>query len=131
MLVALDWFLLLFHSAFTLFNLTGWMFRKTRRAHLVAVLLTAASWLVLGAFYGWGYCFLTDWHWRVLYALGERPPRSYIKYLLDRITGLDWNAALVDAGTGIAFAVVFVLSIVLNLRDRRNSLDAKRAQSES
>jgi len=44
---------------------------KTRKANLILLLLTGLSWFGLGIFYGWGYCPLTDWHWKVLRELGE------------------------------------------------------------
>ena len=52
----LNIFFFVFHSVFTLFNITGWAFRKTRKWHLITMLLTAASWFILGIWYGWGYC---------------------------------------------------------------------------
>lgn len=117
---ALDIFFFVFHSVFILFILTGWTWRKTRRAHLVAVLATAFSWFFLGIWFGFGYCPCTHWHWYVRMALGDSAlPSSYIKFLIDRATGLDANAALVDTITVAAFVAAFVLSLWLNLRDRR------------
>ena len=51
-------------------------------------------------------------------------PNSYIKFLLDTLTGLDWNETLVDVGTGIAFGVALTISIVLNIADYRKKLKA-------
>ena len=65
MLSFLDVLLTVFHLTLTLFNLTGWILKKTRKLHLVVLMVTAASWFVLGIWYGWGYCPLTDWHWQV------------------------------------------------------------------
>ena len=84
----LDFFFLIFHAIVTLFNLLGWIWKKTRKANIILLLLTAFAWFGLGVFYGIGYCPLTDWHWKVLEKLGENNlPYSYIKYLIDRITG--------------------------------------------
>ena len=122
MYAALDVFFVVFHSALVVFNLTGWIWRRTRRLHLVTISLTIASWVVLGAFYGWGYCPCTDWHWDVKRRLGETDlPVSYVKYYLDRWTGIAWDAGVVDAlvlGLGVA---AFVASVVVNVRDRRRS----------
>lgn len=114
----LDIFFLVFHSVFTLFNMTGWIWKKTRKAHLVTVLLTACSWFVLGIWYGWGYCFCTDWHWQVRAALG-RPIRSdsYIHFLILELTGFNPPPHLVDAVTLAVFIGCAVLSIGLNLKD--------------
>ncbi|MBT3271653.1 MAG: DUF2784 family protein, partial [Spirochaetales bacterium] len=54
----------MFHSCVIIFNLTGWIWRKTRIPHLILIGLTAFSWFVLGIWYGFGYCPSTDWHWR-------------------------------------------------------------------
>lgn len=96
----LDIFFTVFHTALVLFILFGWIWRRTRKAHLIIVLLTAGSWILLGFFYGFGYCPFTDWHFRVLEELGfTNLPSSYISFLVTRITGLRPNQAAVDAFT--------------------------------
>lgn len=123
MLVALDYFLLALHTGLILFNLFGWVWRPTRPYHLACATLTLGSWIVLGFWFGLGYCPLTDWHWRVREALGDSDlPPSYLKFLLDRVTGLDANARLVDAAAVTSMVVVFPLSIALNVRDFRRWL---------
>mgnify|MGYP001495053211 CR=1 FL=1 len=113
----LDVFFTLLHLLIIGFNLLGWIWKGTRRLHLYSVLITAASWLVLGIWYGIGYCPITDWQWRVKTELGERNlPNSFIKYQVDRLTGINSDSAVIDAATGITFAVVTVLSVYLNLR---------------
>lgn len=116
----LDTFFLVFHTALIGFNLTGWIWRRTRRAHLVVIGATLLSWVGLGAVYGWGYCPCTDWHWQVKRRLGETDlPASYVKYYLDAWTGLAWDPFVVDvlvAGLGIG---AFVVSVALNVRDAR------------
>lgn len=120
MLLFLDYFFLVFHAMFTLFNITGWMFRPLRRIHLAAVILTAFSWGVLGFFRGWGYCPLTDWHWQVRAELGEPiTSYSYIHFLILEITGINLNPLLVDILTLIIFISVFALSIIVNIKDFR------------
>jgi hypothetical protein len=116
---ALDIFFFVFHSAFILFILTGWAWKRTRLAHLVAVGLTALSWFGLGIWYGFGYCPFTDWHWQVRYALGYLDlPSSYIKFFIDTLTAWDVNAMLVDIITVAALILASGSSIYLNLRDR-------------
>ena len=118
----LDIFFVVFHSLVVLFNLAGWIWKRTRFANLVLLLLTGFSWLFIGLIVGsLGYCPLTDWHFRVLTKLGHSDlPSSYIKYLADRITGLDFNASLVDKITLFAFISALVLSVFLNIRDWKN-----------
>ena len=114
----LNYFFFIFHTVFTLFNITGWLFRKTRKWNLVTLLLTAFSWFVLGIWYGWGYCFCTDWHWDVRQHLGYHDQRrSYIHFLLQKLTSIDFNEQLVGNVTLIVFLVSLVMSLWLNARD--------------
>ena len=112
----LDLFFLLFHSAIVLFNLFGWIWKRTLKWNLVTLLLTGGSWFILGIFYGMGYCPLTDWHFQVLRHLGNQElPNSYMKYIGDRITGLDFDAALVDTLTLVCFLAALSVSLTLNV----------------
>ena len=114
----LDIFFVLFHTSLIFFNLFGWIWRKTRILNLILLGLTGASWLFLGLIVGTlGYCPLTDWHFNVLNKLGESGlPSSYVKYLADRLTGLDLNPSLVDHITLYAFLTALIISLVLNIR---------------
>ncbi len=114
----LDIFFVVFHSFLILFNLFGWIWRRTRIWNLVTLLLTGASWVLLGRIVGVpGYCPLTDWHFTVLERLGRTDlPNSYVKYLADRITGLDFNSATVDKVTLYSFLTALIISLVLNIR---------------
>jgi len=113
-----DIFFVIFHSSLIIFNLFGWIWIKTRIWNLVTLILTGASWLFLGLIVGTlGYCPLTEWHFNVLTKLGETDlPTSYIKYLTDRISGLDVSASLVDKVTLFAFIAALAISIILNIR---------------
>lgn len=116
----LDVFFAVFHLSLVVFNLTGWIWAKTRRLHLVVIGLTVASWFGLGAVYGWGYCPSTDWHWDVKRRLGETDlPNSYVTYYLDRLTGMSWDAVLVDVAVAVVGLAALALSIWMNWRDRR------------
>jgi len=115
----LDLFFVVFHTTLTLFNMLGWIWKKTRLLNLITLSLTGVSWLFLGWIVGTpGYCPLTDWHFSVLEKLGKTElPNSYIKYLADRLTGLNFNPDLVDIITLIVFLAAFLLSLFFNLRD--------------
>lgn len=116
----LNIFFFVFHTAFTLFNIVGWAFPKTRKLHLATILLTAFSWFVLGIWYGWGYCACTDWHWDAREALGYHDrSNSYIYFLLLHLTGKDFNKQLVDTATLSIFLLTAVLSVWLNIGDRK------------
>jgi len=115
----LDIFFVVFHTSVILFNLFGWIWRKTRKYNLILLVITGASWLILGLIVGTlGYCPLTDWHFDVLEKLGETDlPTSYVKYLADRLTGLDFDSSLVDKVTLYTFLAALGLSLFLNIRD--------------
>ena len=116
----LNIFFFVFHTVWMLFNCVGWTWRRTRPLHLTTILLTAFSWFALGIRYGWGYCLCTDWHWQVREALGIRDDsHSYTHLLIHVLTGLDPSPLVTDILTGGVFAVTALLSIALNLRDRR------------
>ncbi|HBH22291.1 MAG TPA: DUF2784 domain-containing protein [Cytophagales bacterium] len=97
------------------FNLLGWIWIKTRKLHLISVGLTLGSWLILGIWYGLGYCFLTDWHWQVKRQLGQMNlPNSFITFLLNDQLGFQLSPSIVDLWTGILFSVVVLISLYLN-----------------
>jgi len=115
----IDIFFVLFHSSLILFNVLGWIWKRTRIWNLITLGLTGASWFILGLIIGVpGYCPFTDWHFTILEKLGETNlPNSYIKYLADRLTGLDINPSLVDNVTLYTFISATVISLFLNIRD--------------
>ena len=122
MYVFLDHFLFIFHTAFTLFALVGWLWRKTRKLHLLVILLTATSWFVFGIWKGLGYCFLTDWHWDIKRALGQQDlPRSYIKYMVDQLLGTNIAPQLAEVMAGTGLAIATLGTAVLNFLDWRKS----------
>ena len=83
------------------------------------MILTALSWFVLGIWYGFGYCACTDWHWDVREQLGYHDQqRSYIHFLIVKLTGIDVDAGLVDTVTLVVFVACFLLTIILNIKDR-------------
>jgi Protein of Unknown function (DUF2784) len=109
------------HVAIIVFSLTGWIFSQTRKLHLIVLIATILSWIGLGIFFGWGYCFWTDWHWQVRDLLGKEHPGSYIKLLADSLTGREWNARLVDLITVLVFGIVLVISVYVNFRNQRRA----------
>jgi hypothetical protein len=129
MLEALDIFYTFLHLAIVFFNLFGWIWKKTRKAHLVLMSLTLLSWFVLGIWKGWGYCPITEWQWDIKEKLGETNlPNSFIKYFADKISGQDIQASFVDSVTLISFITVVLITIYVNFiyRKRRNKLQVKQ-----
>jgi len=114
----LNIFFFVFHSSLIIFNLFGWIWKKTRLANLIVILLTAFSWTILGIWYGFGFCPCTDWHWQVREKLGYFDmPSSYTKFLIDSLTGLDVKETLVDTLAVILLALALVASVFTNVRD--------------
>ena len=113
----LDIFFTVFHTCLVFFNLFGWIWKKARRLNLICLLLTGASWVILGIFYGFGYCPLTDWHFNILMKLGYTDlPNSYLSFLFTRLTRLQIDQSLVDAFTMWGLIIALMISLYLNFR---------------
>ncbi|MDO8967419.1 DUF2784 domain-containing protein [Algoriphagus sp.] len=117
----LDIFFFAFHTIFILFNIFGWLVPRWRMLNLLTLSLTAFSWFILGIWYGWGYCFCTDWHWEVRELLGyQNLSDSYIHFLILKLTGINLPPHLVDTGTALVFFSALFCSIYLNVKNWRN-----------
>ena len=114
----------IFHSAFILFVLFGWIHPRTQRIHQFALLFTLIAWLLIGWYVGTiGYCPLTDWQWDIKRQLGERNlPSSFTEYVGEKLTGLDLNKTYVDIVTaaGLAFGVIMAVIKYVQSRIRRS-----------
>ena len=114
----LNLFFFVFHTSIILFILFGWIWRKTRKANLALILLTAFSWFILGIWYGYGYCPCTDWHWNVRMKLGIYDmASSYVEFLIETFTGWDVSRKFVDVIALIFLVAAFLASITTNFRD--------------
>ena len=110
----LDMLLHAAHLSLITFALLGWLSRRLLPFHLFFIAVIWASWIGLGLYVGhMGYCVLTDWQWRVKWALGERGlPSSYIEYFLWSLRPEDIDDALVSNVTAVVFTAVTVASMV-------------------
>ncbi|MEA2004922.1 MAG: DUF2784 family protein [Acidobacteriota bacterium] len=114
----LDKFFFVFHSTWIIFNLFGWMWKKTRLANLITLSLTAFSWFILGIWYGYGFCPSTEWHWQVRIKLGIYDmPSSYLKFLIDSMTGLNISEGAVNIFAFVFLVLAFSVSIMINIKD--------------
>jgi hypothetical protein len=117
-----DKFFYIFHVALIIFNMFGWIPKSLRRWNLVTLLVTAFSWIVLGIFYGLGYCFLTDWHWQVREKLGyATDSNSYIHFLLTQLTPLSLEEGVVELFTAVFFFLALLISVYVNTRSARKN----------
>jgi hypothetical protein len=122
----LNIFFFIFHTSIVLLFIFGWMWKKTRLANLVLIVLTALSWVILGIWYGYGYCPCTDWHWQVRRELGIYDSQtSYLEFLFEELTGIDISRALVDKVAAVALVLILCLSVGLNIRDFRKRKSEK------
>lgn len=117
MLVLLDNAFFAFHTLLIVFNMTGWAFRRTRLLHLVTMAATAFSWFVLGAFYGWGYCICTHWHFLVRRQLGYHDQETNYVQLLAKRVGLPLTPLESERIAWIVFALILVAMAVVWTRD--------------
>ncbi|HHP7241564.1 MAG TPA: DUF2784 family protein [Cyclobacteriaceae bacterium] len=114
----LDVLLFISHCVIIAINLFAWIFPKTRRLHLITTSCTLVSWILLGFFYGWGYCFLTDWHWQIKFELGEyNLPNSFITYLINNVMNLNIKTSVIDKLMLITFIPIIFISIYLNIKE--------------
>ena len=121
MLPFLDTFIGVIHVLLILACLLGWMFARTRRAHLVLMGVVVGCWFLLGLKYGIGYCPLTDWHWQVKGQLGEGPlPHSFIKYIWDKIFPTPISPKAVDWLTFAAFFISLAAALYLKFTRKTN-----------
>jgi len=117
LIIIADIFFTIFHTFLIIFNITGWIFKKTRLINFISLFLTGISWSILGIFYGFGYCPLTDWHFTILNKLGyNNLPDSYISFLILRILSIRVNQNLVDFLTLLFFLISFTISFILNFK---------------
>ena len=110
-----------FHVLLIVACLIGWIFPRTRKAHLILMGVVVGCWFLLGLKYGIGYCPLTDWHWQVKQKLGEGSlPNSFIKYLWDHIFTTSISPKAADILTFGAFFVSLIPALYLNWVGKTN-----------
>ena len=122
MLHYLDILFTIIHVLLILFVLFGWIWKRLRRVHFILIVLIVLNWFVLGIWFGWGYCVITDVHWNIKEQLGESGlPDSFVKYAIDRMTRGDISDSLVDTLTMLSFVAAVVASVVANYFNNRKT----------
>ncbi len=110
----LNLFFHLIHLSIISFFLFGWLFETMRLAHFILSLLTFISWFGVGFFYGFGYCFVTDIQWKIKKRLNQTPSTEfYIKYMIDKVTGLDTNPSIVNGMTTFVYFGILIISTII------------------
>lgn len=114
-----DALLTLLHLIIVGFNLFGWIFPSARKAHFICVAITAFCWFVLGIWFGWGYCPITDWQWHIKEKLGETNlPASFITYYANKISGMHFSDTIINFLTLVLFLAAALVSIYFNFLRR-------------
>src|ERR1044071_4528221 len=127
MLHLLDVVLTLLHFIIIGFNLFAWIWPATRKAHFICITATAASWFLLGIWYGIGYCPVTDWQWKVKTSLGEHNlPSSFVKYYADKISSNNFSPSFIDTVTVVCFVAALLLSVYVNFLKLNNGKGVRR-----
>jgi len=115
MLHFIDGLFTLLHIIIILFNLFGWIFPVARKAHFICIAITAFCWFILGIWFGWGYCPLTEWQWRIKERLGETNlPDSFITWFVNKITGMHFGDTFINLLTLILFISAMIVSVYFN-----------------
>jgi hypothetical protein len=128
----LNIFFFVFHTCIVLFIVVGWIWKKTRLANLILIIMTAFSWFFLGIWYGFGYCPCTDWHWQVRMKLGlYDTSTSYLEFLVEKLTGLDVSRGLIDIFAVAFLVAAFLFSIMLNVRDLKKKKQTTNRGNEN
>jgi len=111
----LDIFLVIFHCLLIAFNLFGWIWPGARKLHRISLGLTVFSWLVPGIWYGFGYCFLTDWSWQIKEKLGQTGlPASFVTWLF-RQAGIMLEPHIVDIITVTSLVAAVLIAIYFKI----------------
>ncbi len=103
------------HAAIILLSTLGWVFPPTRRIGLAIQVLVLFSWFGLGWFRGFGYCLATDWHTRIQLCRGKQGfPHGYIRFLYERLAGIESEPAATNLITMAVFFVALACSLAVN-----------------
>ena len=116
MLATLNILFFIFHTVILVFNLTGWIFPRTRMLHIVCLGATLFSWFVMGAWKGLGYCVCSDWHFQIRREMGIQDnvhSYSYIQLIAKSFFGVEMDRMTSDlsAGGGLLFILLATLVV--------------------
>lgn len=117
MLVILNIAFFVGHSLLIVFNLVGWIWPRTRRLHLATLSATLFSWLVMGAWKGWGYCLCADWHFQIRRRSGiHAGETSYTQLLFNQIPGVTVTRTFADVVTVTALVLILIATVTVHVR---------------
>ena len=102
------------HIGIIAFVAAGWLIPSLRLPHLILIVSTLVCWFILGFWFGFGYCPITDWHWKIKDRWGEgRPQTSYIHSGLQRLLARPLSTTHVDSMVVIGTIVIAAFAIAM------------------
>lgn len=105
------------HNVLIVFNLAGWIWPRTRKLHLGTTGATLFSWVVMGAWYGWGYCLCADWHFQIRRKLGiHGGESSYTELLFNQVPGVTVSHSFADVVTVGCLLMILLATAVVWIR---------------
>ncbi len=120
MLVLGDIGFYIFHTVLIGFNMCGWIWKRTRLWHLITMGLTTFSWFAMGAFYGWGYCLCTDWHFQIREQLGKHDTvTTYVQLMSETFLGLPMSQRTSDILAGSVYLLIVLATVIVWTQDLR------------
>ena len=131
MLPALNIIFFILHNVLIVFNLTGWIWQRTRHLHLLTIGATLFSWIVMGAWRGWGYCLCADWHFQIRRQMGiHQGESSYTEMLFNQIPGVTVSRTFADIVTVSGLILILLATTVVWIRTYKESIQAKSGLPE-
>jgi len=115
LLVVANYAFFVLHFALMAFSMVGWAFKSTRVWQLWAMVLTAASWFILGPWlYGVpGVCVCTDWHNRIRTQLELPHQYNFIQMLGQEWFGVTLPLAMSEGLALGVFVQIFVAMLLV------------------
>lgn len=83
----------------------------------MAIGATLFSWIVMGAWRGWGYCLCTDYHFQIRRELGiHQGESSYTQLLLNQWPGVSVSRQFADNLTVGTLVLILIATMVVWIR---------------
>ena len=102
------------HNLWIAFNLTGWIWPRTRKWHLATLGATLFSWLIMGIWRGWGYCLCADWHFQVRSRMGiHGGESSYTELLFNQLPGVTVSRQFADIVTVGGLVLILIATAIV------------------
>lgn len=102
------------HDLLIMFNMFGWVWPGTRKLHLMTIGATLFSWIGMGAWFGWGYCLCTDYHFRIRRELGiHQGETSYTELLLNQLPGVVASRQFADVLTVSVLVLILIATAIV------------------